>query len=319
MFVDLGKICFSELAAIQYHGLSGVSRSCLDAVRRILQFGERPDQAFLLTSGHGHAFLLYSEQDGLIAVKRGFSSGYRGEGPAALADALCTLMAADVEIEEVQVSEHLFSRLELSALTIADVDLIRASEPVRPTRWHGYIYDIYADKDVQKSAWQKFPEVMPWHVIDERLNDLALRFFDNPDRAILDGFRRLEDRIRERLKSREHGVKLFSVAFAGDRPALVWYEEVNESARLLELIERPELLNEPERPQPPDLIDKGEQVGRAQLFTGAYQAFRNPRAHRHLCESRSDELAEFLVLNQLFLLERAAVAAPEVTGGGLSA
>ena len=228
-----------------------------------------------------------------------------------MADALCTLMAADIEIEEVKVSEDLLERLELSALTKADVDFIRTTEPVRPTRWYDYIYDIYEDKDVQSSTWQQFPEVMPWHVIDERLNDLAVRFFESPDRAILDGFRRLEDRIRERLKSREHGTRLFSIAFAGDKPALVWYEGVDKSARLLELFEQAESLNEHERPQPLDLIDKGEQIGRAQLFTGAYQAFRNPRAHRHLNESRSEQLAEFLVLNQLFLLERAAVASPE--------
>ncbi|MCH7343344.1 TIGR02391 family protein [Pelomonas sp. CA6] len=318
MFGDLGKVRFSELAAIQYHGLSGISRSCLDAIRRILQFGERPDLALLLTVDHGHAFLLCSEQDGDVAIKSGLSSGYRGEGPTALADALRALMAADIEIEEVRVSADLLERLELSALTKADLDFIKASEPVRPTSWYDYIYGIFEDKDVESSTWQQFPEVMPWHVIDERLNDLAVRFSESPDRAILDGFRRLEDRIRERLKSREHGTRLFSIAFAGDKPALVWLEEVDENARLLAMLKGAESLNELERPQPLELIDRGEQTGRAQLFTGAYQAFRNPRAHRHLNESRSEQLAEFLVLNQLFLLERAAVASPESVEKGES-
>lgn len=125
MFDDLGEVRFSDLAAIEYHGMSGISHRCLNAIRRVLQFGERPDLALLLTADQSHAFLLCSEPHGDIAVKSGFSSGYRGEGPTALANALCTLMAAGVEIEEIKVPAELLGRLDLSALTNADVDLIR--------------------------------------------------------------------------------------------------------------------------------------------------------------------------------------------------
>jgi uncharacterized protein (TIGR02391 family) len=130
---------------------------------------------------------------------------------------------------------------------------------------------------------------MPFGILDPRLADLALDFHAAPDRVLLDGFRRLEDRIRERTGLAEHGTKLFSQAFAGDDSRLVW--NMPSNARGAER----------------DLIEKGEQAGRAQLFTGAYQAFRNPRAHRTLNHSAAEALSEFLVLNQLFRFEAEAV------------
>jgi uncharacterized protein (TIGR02391 family) len=127
---------------------------------------------------------------------------------------------------------------------------------------------------------------------EQRLADLALDFHEAPDRVLLDGFRRLEDRIRDRTWLAEHGAKLFSQAFAGDDSRLVWNMPQNA------------------RGSKPDPIEKGEQAGRAQLFTGAYQAFRNPRAHRTLNHSAAEALSEFLMLNQLFRFEAEAVERP---------
>ena len=128
---------------------------------------------------------------------------------------------------------------------------------------------------------------MPWAIVDAEIIDVALGFFDAPDKAILDAFRRLEDKVRKRCGLDEHGSKLFSQAFAGDESALEW-----------------------------EGLDKGEQAGRAQLFTGAIQAFRNPRAHREMHDHTGVPLAEFLMVNQLFVLERQAkkrTTAPEAS------
>lgn len=309
---DLGAVRFGDLAAVQYHGLAGISRSCLDAVRRILSFGERADLAILLTSGGRHAVLLLSARHGDIAIKSGFSSGYRGEGPAALADALNSLAAANINIEEVEAPAQLLDRLDLSAMTMADLDLIRRRSPIRPSRWYDYIYAARGDDAERNRAWSSYPEVMPWRSIDSRLHDLAATFAEDPDRAILEGFRRLEDIVRKRIGSREHGAKLFSIAFAGDKPALQWHEKPATTVLDFEMTDtlQPHLDG-----GMPELIDRGEQIGRAQLFTGAYQAFRNPRAHRRLDMPGLDPLSEFLVLNQLFLFEGAAVVTPESGSG----
>ena len=305
---DLGAVRFGDLAAVQYHGLAGISRSCLDAVRRILSFGERADLAILLTSGGRHAFLLLSARHGDIAIKSGFSSGYSGEGPAALADALNCLTAANIEIEEVEAPAQLLDRLDLSAMTMADLDLIQRRPDIRPSRWYDYVYAVRGDDVERNRAWSSYPEVMPWHSIDSRLHDLAATFAESPDRAILEGFRRLEDIVRKRIGSREHGAKLFSIAFAGDKPALQWHERLATTELQFEMAD--DLQHAPDGGMP-ELIDRGEQIGRAQLFTGAYQAFRNPRAHRQLDMPGHDALSEFLVLNQLFLFEGAAVVTLE--------
>lgn len=305
---DLGAVRFGDLAAVQYHGLAGISRSCLDAVRRILSFGERADLAILLTSGGRHAFLLLSARHGDIAIKSGFSSGYSGEGPAALAGALNSLAAANIDIEEVEAPAQLLDRLDLSAMTMADLDLIHHRPPIRPSRWYDYVYAVHRDDAERNRAWSSYPEVMPWHLIDSRLHDLAATFAEDPDRAILEGFRRLEDIVRKRIDSREHGAKLFSIAFAGDTPAMQWHDR-SEAAPLQ--FETTGALQHTLDSGTPELIDRGEQIGRAQLFTGAYQAFRNPRAHRQLDIQGQVPLSEFLVLNQLFLFERAAVGTPE--------
>jgi hypothetical protein len=77
-----------NLADIEYHGQSGLTQSCLDAIARIFQFGARVTSARLLTACDAHAFLLSVRESDLIAIKAGFSSGYMGEGPKGLASAL---------------------------------------------------------------------------------------------------------------------------------------------------------------------------------------------------------------------------------------
>jgi len=199
--------------------------------------------------------------------------------------------AANLDVEEVEIGHDVMARLGVSALTRTDLDQIEASAPVRPTRWYDYVYAIYEGKHREVSVWSRFHPVMPFGILDVRLADLALDFHVAPDRVLLDGFRRLEDRIRERTGLAEHGAKLFSQAFAGDDSALVWNKPAKRGAA-------------------PDLIEKSEQAGRAQLYTGAYQAFRNPRAHRTLNHSAAEALGEFLVLNQLFRFEAEAVERP---------
>ena len=102
------------------------------------------------------------------------------------------------------------------------------------------------------------------------------------DKSVWHSFRRLEDLVRTRTGLSEHGYKLFSQAFTVDKSKLKWA-----------------------------LADSGEQAGRAQLFTGAFMAFRNPRPHREARSHARDSLAEFLLLNQLFILEREAIERPQ--------
>ena len=53
-------------------------------------------------------------------------------------------------------------------------------------------------------------------------------------------------------------------------------------------------------------MNSGEKAGRGNLFSGAYGAHRNPRAHRELKSEHAEQLREFLLLNHLYHLEKEA-------------
>jgi len=267
-----------SLAGIQYVGRPGISEACVQAVQRMLQYNDQIVSAKLLTSGYDHCLLLVVGEHEKVAVKRGFASGYSGEGPRALARTLQLLLDHGAEIEEVKVEASVLDRLDSSGLTTRDLETIDAAETVLPTQIYDYIYDALGETKPLGTHWSRFPAVFPFSIIDKRLADLALRFFEQPNDVLLQGFRRLEDAIRERSESHEHGAKLFSQAFQGDGAKLTWLE-----------------------------VSPSELNGRVNLFTGVYMAHRNPRAHREMQEDITGLLSEFLLLNHLFKLESTAV------------
>ena len=75
----------------------------------------------------------------------------------------------------------------------------------------------------------------------------------------------------------ESGGKLFSKAFLASDAPLTW-----------------------------DVPDESEIKGRATLFTATFSAFRNARMHRELRQGTEETLREFLLVNELFSLERSA-------------
>jgi Protein of unknown function (Hypoth_ymh) len=129
--------------------------------------------------------------------------------------------------------------------------------------------------DEGERIWQDFPEVIPCGIIDKRIQDLAVTFWDNPDDKILTGWRRLEDVLRRRTGVDESDTKLFAMVFGERAPKLRW----------------------------DNLMKDGERVGRLNLFTGAYMAHRNPRAHSEIGKGGIPWASEFLLLNHLYILE----------------
>ena len=267
-----------DSAGIQYAGEAGASQECQDAVVRLLQYGDEITAARILTCGADHALLLTIGVGDLLAIKSGFASGYGGEGPRRFSYVLQLLQAFGVEIEEYEIAEAVISRLDSSSLRRSDLNKLEKARPLRPRRWHRYIQDRHEDLMQRSDLWEEFPLIIPFAIVDSRLLDLAISFWNAPDDRLLTAYRRLEDIVRKRTGLKEHGVKLFSQAFMGQASRLHW----------------------------PDL-DVGEQAGRTQLFTGVFGAYRNRRAHRELKQYGSDQLAEFLLLNQLFRLELEAV------------
>jgi uncharacterized protein Ymh len=272
----MGQMMSDELAGIEYCGVSGASHDCQNAVLRLLQFGDDLIRARIVSCRGRHCLLLTFAYGDLLAIKSGFTSGYGGEGPRRFSLVLQLLNSHRVEIDECDVDDALMERLDKSALTTADIEELCSAAPVRPSRWSDYILDRHHDPAHAWKSWREFRPVIPFAIIDERIIDLAIAFSRNPDDGLLRGYRRLEDIIRSRTGIiDEHGTKLFSRAFAGSPPLLGW----------------------------PD-IDDGEKAGRLNLFTGAYMAHRNPRAHREPKSGYSSHVVEFLLLNHLYLLEK---------------
>jgi hypothetical protein len=274
----------SRPAGIQYMGLAGMSKSCLQAVERLLNTGARIEQVMLLTAGQTHALLLQEESLGTIAVKSGFRTGYSGEGPSTLSATLHLLNAFDVEVEEIEVKAALIERLDDSALTQGDLDDIEKAAPMRPRRWYGYMLPNSCHDDGPAAFIGRLPELMPWGMLDRRLVQAALGFEANPDHALLVGFRQLEDLVRARLGQEVGEGRAFVTAFVGDRSKLTW-----------------------------EKVSAGEHSARGQLFTGAYGAFRNPRAHGIIEGRDVSVLQEFMLLNLLYTLERSAIDRPAPT------
>lgn len=272
---------YAELAGIQYMGLPGISASCAKAVQLLLASDVKVTKALLLSANGSHAFLLNlgdTDYEEWVAIKSGFSSGYIGEGPRTLSETLALLEAFDVSVEEVAVDPHLLQRLDQSALTIKDVELVTQAVPVRPRR----IYDYFSHSDFgyanQSLAIRRLHTAMPWGSLDSRLYDLAKGFESNPDHALMAGFRRLEEAVRSRVGKDVSEAKVFASAFLGEKPCLTWMG-----------------------------ITTGERISRGNLFVGAYGAFRNPRAHKELDQDRVTQLCEFMTLNLLFRLEATAI------------
>lgn len=83
--------------------------------------------------------------------------------------------------------------------------------------------------------------------------------------------------------TQEIGVKLFSKVFQGEDAPLYW-----------------------------DDIDGSEVKGRATLFSRVFMAYRNHRAHQEPDDDIHEDLREFMLLNQLFILEMSTTVSEHV-------
>jgi hypothetical protein len=273
------QVPIDQPAGIQYVGIAGVSKDCQDAVLRFIQFGTRITHVRILSAKRKHCLLLTQEGGDQVAVKSGFATGYGGEGPRRFSYVLQILDSHGAEIVEHDVPRSLLIRIDDSALTRSDLKRVKKLRHVRPCRWHDYVSERDFEGAREGTLWQyEFPAVMPFALVDARIMDLALDFWNSPDNSLLVGYRRLEDVVRERTAIEHHGTKLFSQAFNPGDGALTW-----------------------------EHVDDGERAGRMQLFTGTYGAHRNRRAHKELRTHSGELLAEFLLLNHLYCLERDAV------------
>jgi hypothetical protein len=270
-------------AQIEYRGMRGITRPCVESLASYLQERREKGVAILLSGPRdkyqcrSHAFLL--TVDGLpeLLISDGFSSGYMGEGPHGLIVAVSLLDTSEWEINEVTLSKDVFERLCAGLATWDDLGRIlkRRRKPI--SHVFDYVPRESLDDREMRRQWQMVPINIPLPLIDSRILDIAVRFWTDPDALLGKAYRRLEDLVRNRCgfnDVNDHGAKLFSKAFGHDRSPLVW--RVNDQ----------------------------DSICYAPLYTATFSGFRNSRAHRDPGHESQHRLAlELLQLNQLFILE----------------
>ena len=275
------------LASIEYHGSPDTTASCVRAVERLLLYDPRIEDARLLTCGKGHDArhgLLLATDDGPVAIRTGFTSGYLGEGPRGLARTLHLLSLHRIMVGEIHVPKDLLDRLDRCLLTAGDLGQIETTRPKFGPDVYDYVHPYVATFAPNGSAWHASRPSIPYAVLDPRLFDLAVDFWIDPDAALMKAFRKLETIVAECLLA--SGVdsndmpasKLFPGAFNKSDGPLIWRD-----------------------------LSSGEVVGRINLFVGTYSAYRNARVHREGEMDEQQALIELLAVNHLYLLERHAV------------
>lgn len=274
-------------AGIEYMGIAGGTSDCVAAIVKLLHFGDTIHKARLLSCIEGksrsHGFLLTVNHGDIVGIKSGFSSGYEGTGPHGLSTALQLLARHQVEIDEYDVDPTFLQKLDSSNLLRADLMALDKARAVRPLRYLDYVHshdlNLESKQKNNKFLNENFPTTMPFGILDDRLTDLALKFPSDPDGSILTAYRRLEDIVKDRTGIKgESGARLFSAAFLGKVSPLHWNDD-----------------------------DPSEQVGKGNMFTAIFGAYRNPRSHRESSHDQEQSLREFLLINELFLLEKVAI------------
>ncbi|GAC1371640.1 MAG: hypothetical protein NVS3B3_05200 [Aquirhabdus sp.] len=264
---------------IQYLGSDGITQFCLTVITNLLQTHSDFDSALLLTCDTQHAFIVKDQFENHYVIKSGFGSGYHGEGSKGLAKAIYLFQKHQINIEEIIVSPKVIQRLNQARLSDQDIDNILSKPFVRPIRLADYTYPFKSELSNLENIKQLYPQEIPYSILDERLFDLALLFKSDPDASLSKAYKRLEDIVRTRTRIQENGNRLYSQAFNNDDSPLSW-----------------------------SVPDKSEIKGRAKIFIGTYEAFRNARAHRENTQDTAQMLREFLLINELYILESEATA-----------
>lgn len=284
----MAKVKTQQAAGLAYHGLSGVTRPCEEAVLEALQREIRIERARILSFNQQHGlFLIDAFGDGLV-IRPGFTSGYSGEGPSGLSKAIAMLSAHHVQIDEVDLTQAEFERLDESVLTEADVQDFATRRAVRIGQYQDYVSKSDWEAARAGRSWSHYPARLPLAVLAPSLVDLVLEFDTRPGHALHLGYLRIEDRLRKLTGTALSGTRLVDAAFSPKHA-------------LLKLHGRE---------------DPGEQAGLEFLFRGVLQLHRNPHAHSELNRSSVEAVSEFLVLNHLFhLLDGVEVTDRKVGGG----
>ncbi|WP_228153080.1 hypothetical protein [Acinetobacter indicus] len=173
-------------------------------------------------------------------------------------------------------------KLNQASLSNRELISIQKNKYIRPIRIYDYIYDIYKTTDYQVKNERYYPGILPFHLIDSRIFDLALKFNDDPNYSILTAYTRLEDIVKVKINDQSlFSNNLLKTAFISDKQRQAIYSWNTGNEKISNAL--------------------------GCLFTNIFTAYRNERAHSEVDKPYPKQLREFLLINELYLLERESI------------
>ena len=111
---------------IKYEGSTSATQYCIDDFMRRLYGSRKIEDMTILTCENYHAMMLcFEDQDLVVFIKSGLTSGYPGEGPKGTSLIIRLAEEAGITIKELAVTPSLFKRINSSLVTVKDVEFIK--------------------------------------------------------------------------------------------------------------------------------------------------------------------------------------------------
>lgn len=111
---------------IKYEGSTSATQYCIDDFMRRLYGSRKIVDMTILTCENYHAMMLcFEDQDLVVFIKSGLTSGYPGEGPKGTSLIIRLAEDAKITIKELAVTPSLFKRINSSLITVKDVEFIK--------------------------------------------------------------------------------------------------------------------------------------------------------------------------------------------------
>lgn len=135
---------------IKYEGSTSATQYCIDDFMRRLYGSRKIEDMTILTCENYHALMLcFEDQDLVVFIKSGLTSGYPGEGPKGTSLIIRLAEEAGITIKELKAAPSLFKRINSSRTTVKDVEFIKKNSKA------SFDYDRLCLKIVDKEYVQR--------------------------------------------------------------------------------------------------------------------------------------------------------------------
>lgn len=138
---------------IKYEGSTSATQYCIDDFMKHLYGSRKIVDMTILTCENYHALMLcFENQDYIVFIKSGLTSGYLGTGPNGTSLIIRLAEEAGIIIKELKAAPSLFKRINSSLATVKDVEFIKKNSK------ESLDYDRLCLKNVDKEYIQRAKE-----------------------------------------------------------------------------------------------------------------------------------------------------------------